>query len=131
MVIDQQNQPIREASGFSPNTNQSPPSINHQEQPQQEPFVTASCNNASSDEDEDSDEDESIDRAFFESFPPGYRFCPTDSELIVYYLRKKIAKEALPRNRIKRVNLYKRSPDEISGLFLLLYFAWNDFLYTP
>ncbi|KAL3501317.1 hypothetical protein ACH5RR_035766 [Cinchona calisaya] len=58
-----------------------------------------------------------LDRAYFESFPPGYRFDPYDSELILHYLKKKILNEQLPRNQIREVNLYKHNPDEISGRY--------------
>lgn len=55
------------------------------------------------------------DRQYFDSFPPGYRFCPLDGELIVYYLRRKILEQPLPRNQIIEVNLYEYIPDELSG----------------
>lgn len=48
-------------------------------------------------------------------FPSGYRFCPHDQELIVYYLKKKIMNEVLPHNKIKEVNLYRHNPEELSG----------------
>ncbi|KAL3529909.1 hypothetical protein ACH5RR_009231 [Cinchona calisaya] len=118
MEIQQQNKAIGGASGStSPNTYQIPPSIN-----QQEPLVAASINNTSSHDNhpftnEFFEEDELPDREFFESFPPGYRFCPKDSELIICYLKKKIDKQTLPRNQIKHVNLYQYSPDKISGWY--------------
>lgn len=59
---------------------------------------------------------------YFKSFPPGYRFCPTDAELILHYLEKKIKNEKLPPHRIQEENLYKFTPDAISGNYLLLYF---------
>ncbi|CDP14613.1 unnamed protein product [Coffea canephora] len=54
---------------------------------------------------------EGFEESYFDSFPPGYRFCPWDSELIVDYLKKKILEEPLPRNQIRDVNVYLHSPD--------------------
>nr|GMD71484.1 NAC transcription factor 29-like [Ipomoea batatas] len=51
------------------------------------------------------------------NFPPGYRFLPTDEELIVHYLKKKIMNYVLPDNQIQEVNLYKYSPEELSGRY--------------
>lgn len=48
-------------------------------------------------------------------FPPGYRFCPYDHELILYYLKRKVMNLILPHNKIQEVNLYKYSPEELSG----------------
>ncbi|OVA02497.1 NAC domain [Macleaya cordata] len=38
--------------------------------------------------------------------PPGYRFSPTDQQLIQFYLGKKVNEEAPPCNVIKHINLY-------------------------
>lgn len=48
-------------------------------------------------------------------YPPGYRFCPHDEELILHYLKKKVMNEFLPYNIIKDVNLYKYCPNELAG----------------
>ncbi|KAK2979201.1 hypothetical protein RJ640_027495 [Escallonia rubra] len=50
------------------------------------------------------------------SFPPGYRFQPTDQELIVHYLARKVQNQALPANKIYEVNLYQYHPEELSGM---------------
>ena len=50
-------------------------------------------------------------------FPPGYRFCPYDNELIFYYLKKKILNLPLPHNKIKDVNLYAHNPEHLAGCF--------------
>ncbi|KAL6502955.1 hypothetical protein OROHE_024123 [Orobanche hederae] len=44
------------------------------------------------------------------SYPPGYRFMPTDKELIVGYLRKKVNNEPIPLAEISEVNLYRFTP---------------------
>ena len=47
---------------------------------------------------------------------PGYRFCPTDTELIVYYLKPKIETgKQHPNCRYYEVNIYDYSPDELKG----------------
>ncbi|XP_028758766.1 NAC domain-containing protein 41-like [Neltuma alba] len=44
-------------------------------------------------------------------FPPGYRFCPTEEELIVKYLMKKVKNEPLPPNLIiPEVDIYQYDP---------------------
>uniref|UniRef100_J3MAI7 NAC domain-containing protein n=1 Tax=Oryza brachyantha TaxID=4533 RepID=J3MAI7_ORYBR len=42
--------------------------------------------------------------------PPGFRFHPTDEELVDYYLRKKVAARRIDLNVIKDVDLYKIEP---------------------
>ncbi|RVW32818.1 NAC transcription factor 32 [Vitis vinifera] len=64
------------------------------------------------------------------SLPPGYRFNPTDAEIIVFYLRKKIDHQSLPPNKIIEVNLYGYDPDELAATYEL---SGNDewFYFTP
>ncbi|KAG6419088.1 hypothetical protein SASPL_121297 [Salvia splendens] len=45
--------------------------------------------------------------------PPGFRFHPTDEELLVYYLKKKAADAPLPAAIIAEVDLYKYDPWEL------------------
>ncbi|XP_058210117.1 transcription factor JUNGBRUNNEN 1-like [Rhododendron vialii] len=54
-----------------------------------------------------------------DSFPPGYRFCPTDQELVVEYLREKVGRKRLPLNRIMDVDLYSCSPRQLSEMYEL------------
>nr|XP_043637644.1 NAC domain-containing protein 76-like [Erigeron canadensis] len=44
------------------------------------------------------------------SVPPGFRFHPTDEELLYYYLRKKISYEAIDLDVIREVDLNKLEP---------------------
>ena len=53
------------------------------------------------------------------SLPPGYRFNPTDAEIIVFYLRKKLDHQSLPPNKIIEVDLYAYGPDELAGCLFL------------
>ncbi|KAL3643402.1 hypothetical protein CASFOL_014217 [Castilleja foliolosa] len=47
--------------------------------------------------------------------PPGFRFHPTDEELVVHYLKKKAAGDPLPAAIITEINLYKYDPWELPG----------------
>ncbi|XP_031477321.1 NAC domain-containing protein 105-like [Nymphaea colorata] len=42
--------------------------------------------------------------------PPGFRFHPTDEELVGYYLRKKVAAQKIELDVIKEVDLYRIEP---------------------
>lgn len=42
--------------------------------------------------------------------PPGFRFHPTDEELVDYYLRKKVASKEIDLGIIKEIDLYKMEP---------------------
>lgn len=46
----------------------------------------------------------------FSHVPPGFRFHPTDEELVDYYLRKKVALKRIDLDIIKNVDLYKIEP---------------------
>lgn len=48
--------------------------------------------------------------------PPGFRFHPTDEELIDYYLRKKISSKRIDLDVIKDVDLYKIEPWDLQGM---------------
>ncbi|KAJ4887738.1 NAC domain-containing protein 101 [Raphanus sativus] len=48
--------------------------------------------------------------------PPGYRFHPTDEELVDYYLKKKVAFPGMQVDVIKDVDLYKIEPWDIQEL---------------
>ncbi|XP_019197856.1 PREDICTED: NAC domain-containing protein 18-like [Ipomoea nil] len=53
------------------------------------------------------------DEVFFRHLPPGYIFNPTDQELILEYLYKKVNNLRLPRNKINDVNLYEYNPETL------------------
>ncbi|KAL6341277.1 hypothetical protein AAG906_032395 [Vitis piasezkii] len=46
-------------------------------------------------------------------FPPGFRFHPSDEELIVHYLQKKVTSHPLPASVIAEIDLYKYNPWEL------------------
>lgn len=53
--------------------------------------------------------------------PPGFRFHPSDEELVDYYLRKKVASRRIDLNVIKDVDLYKMEPWDLQGTYQLRY----------
>ena len=55
------------------------------------------------------------------SLPPGFRFHPTDEELILHYLKKKLASTPFPVSVIADVDIYKFDPWDLPGFFFMLY----------
>ena len=58
--------------------------------------------------------------------PPGFRFHPTDEELVNYYLKRKINGQEIELDIIPEVDLYKCEPWDLAGLpsssSILIYF---------
>ncbi|CAA3019867.1 NAC domain-containing protein 7-like [Olea europaea var. sylvestris] len=52
----------------------------------------------------------------FPHVPPGFRFHPTDEELVDYYLRRKVTSRRIDFNIIKDVDLYKIEPWDLQEL---------------
>ncbi|XP_020215106.1 NAC domain-containing protein 7 [Cajanus cajan] len=52
----------------------------------------------------------------FTHVPPGFRFHPTDEELVDYYLRKKVASRRIDLDVIKDVDLYKIEPWDLQEI---------------
>ncbi|GMJ02198.1 NAC domain containing protein 17, regulators of aox1a 2 [Hibiscus trionum] len=52
-------------------------------------------------------------------WPPGFRFHPTDEELILYYLKRKICKKRLKLDIIRETDVYKWDPEELPGKSVL------------
>ncbi|XVF04917.1 hypothetical protein REPUB_Repub05bG0126100 [Reevesia pubescens] len=46
-------------------------------------------------------------------FPPGFRFHPSDEELIIHYLQNKVTSRPLPASIIAEIDLYKYNPWEL------------------
>ncbi|CAK9167353.1 unnamed protein product [Ilex paraguariensis] len=49
------------------------------------------------------------------SVPPGFRFHPTDEELLYYYLRKKVSYEAIDLDVIREVDINKLEPWDLKN----------------
>ncbi|ESQ33370.1 hypothetical protein EUTSA_v10007196mg [Eutrema salsugineum] len=62
---------------------------------------------------------------------PGFRFHPTDEELVVYYLKRKVCGRKLRINAIGVVDVYKVDPSELPGLSVLKSGDRQWFYFTP
>lgn len=49
--------------------------------------------------------------------PPGFRFHPTDEELVGYYLRKKVASQKIDLDVIREIDLYRIEPWDLQGIY--------------
>ena len=50
-----------------------------------------------------------------DGWPPGFRFHPTDEELVLYYLKRRICRRKLKLDIIAEVDVYKWDPEELPG----------------
>ena len=64
-------------------------------------------------------------------WPPGFRFHPTDEELIPYYLKRKISHRKLKLDIIAEVDVYKCEPEELPGLSVLKNGDRQWFFFSP
>lgn len=53
------------------------------------------------------------------SLPPGFRFHPTDEELVGYYLKRKVEGLEIELEVIPVIDLYKFDPWELPGIVLV------------
>ncbi|KAL5993002.1 hypothetical protein ACLOJK_013922 [Asimina triloba] len=49
------------------------------------------------------------------SLPPGFRFHPTDDELVTYYLKRKVTGKRLRSEAISEIEIYKFAPWDLPG----------------
>lgn len=61
------------------------------------------------------------------TLPPGFRFHPTDEELVDYYLKRKINGRKIELEIIPEVDLYKFEPWDLPGIALILIVRWLAF----
>ncbi|CAH9093292.1 unnamed protein product [Cuscuta epithymum] len=64
-------------------------------------------------------------------WPPGFRFHPTDEELVLYYLKRKICRRKLKLDIIAEVDVYTREPDELPELASLKNRDRQWFFFSP
>ncbi|CAA0830215.1 NAC domain containing protein 103 [Striga hermonthica] len=65
------------------------------------------------------------------SLPPGFRFHPTDEELILYYLKRKIMGKKFHLEAIAEVNIYRFSPWDLPDKSCLKSKDQNWFFFCP
>ncbi|CAL9751856.1 unnamed protein product [Musa acuminata subsp. burmannicoides] len=63
------------------------------------------------------------------NLPPGFRFHPTDEELVVHYLCRRAAGQCLPVPIIREVDLYKYDPWDLPEMALFGQREW--YFFTP
>lgn len=54
---------------------------------------------------------------------PGFRFHPTDEELVGFYLKRKIQQRPLSIELIKQLDIYKYDPWDLPSTILPLYIS--------
>lgn len=52
---------------------------------------------------------------------PGFRFHPTDEELVGFYLRRKIEKRPISLELIKHIDIYKYDPWDLPSTCMLYF----------
>ncbi|CAH2051365.1 unnamed protein product [Thlaspi arvense] len=63
------------------------------------------------------------------SVPPGFRFHPTDEELVGYYLRKKVASQKIDLDVIREIDLYKIEPWDLQERCRIGYEEQNEWYF--
>lgn len=61
--------------------------------------------------------------------PPGFRFHPTDEELVGYYLRKKVASQKIDLDVIRDIDLYRIEPWDLQGTYILIRVSHSTILF--
>ncbi|KAL9260951.1 NAC domain-containing protein, partial [Drosera capensis] len=61
--------------------------------------------------------------------PPGFRFHPTDEELVGYYLKKKVASQKIDMNVIRDVDLYRIEPWDLQERCRIGYEEQNEWYF--
>lgn len=51
---------------------------------------------------------------------PGFRFHPTDEELVGFYLKRKIQQRSLPIELIRQLDIYKYDPWDLPSMLICL-----------
>ncbi|KAJ8541452.1 hypothetical protein K7X08_002268 [Anisodus acutangulus] len=64
-------------------------------------------------------------------FPPGFRFHPTDEELVLYYLKRKICRRRILLDAIAETDLYKWEPEDLPDLSKLKTGDRQWFFFSP
>ncbi|KAL1205414.1 putative NAC domain-containing protein 94 [Cardamine amara subsp. amara] len=76
----------------------------------------------------DDEESKNVER-FDDIVLPGFRFHPTDEELVSFYLKQKVLHKSLPFELIKKVDIYKYDPWDLPKLASMGEKEW--YFYCP
>lgn len=60
---------------------------------------------------------------------PGFRFHPTDEELVGFYLRRKVQKKPLSIDLIKPIDIYKYDPWDLPSMPICSLYIYFIFIY--
>ena len=60
------------------------------------------------------------------NLPPGFRFYPTDEELVAYYLRRKVSCKPFRVDAISEIEVYKTEPWDLPGTLFSLPSLYSD-----
>ncbi|XP_022727922.1 NAC domain-containing protein 17-like isoform X2 [Durio zibethinus] len=66
-----------------------------------------------------------------QAWPPGFRFHPSDEELVLYYLKRKICKRKLKLDIIRETDVYKWNPEELPAQSILKTGDRQWFFFSP
>ncbi|XP_057774900.1 NAC domain-containing protein 17-like [Salvia miltiorrhiza] len=64
-------------------------------------------------------------------FPPGFRFHPTDEELVLYYLKRKICCKRHRLDVVTEIDVYKWDPEDLPGMSKLQTGDRQWFFFSP
>ncbi|WMV35202.1 hypothetical protein MTR67_028587 [Solanum verrucosum] len=56
------------------------------------------------------------DEEWKQQIPPGFKFCPSDEEILQYYLLRHVTRNYIPPEIIPLVDLYECNPDHLPGV---------------
>ncbi|KAJ0550516.1 putative transcription factor NAM family [Helianthus annuus] len=63
------------------------------------------------------------------SLAPGFRFHPTDEELVRYYLRRKVCRKPFRFEAVSEVDVYKSEPWDLAGIIPLCVSCSNELIH--
>lgn len=61
-----------------------------------------------------------------EAMLPGFRFHPTDEELVGFYLRRKVEKKPISIELIKQIDIYKYDPWDLPSMIMCFLLNFCD-----
>ncbi|KAK8580140.1 hypothetical protein V6N13_143266 [Hibiscus sabdariffa] len=71
------------------------------------------------------------DLLFGDVWPPGFRFHPTDEELVLYYLKRKICRRKIKLDIVRETDVYKWDPEELPAQSILKNGDRQWFFFSP